>query len=416
MTQEFKIPWGAWSGKEEKIISFPDSWKINFFEMKKTKEITKLNEIEKNLSDTIGTPEIEELAQRKKNAVIVVDDISRPTKARPIINLLLKKLNDSGISDKNITIIGAVGAHRPMNKDDFEKKIGQEALDRVNVENHHPYENLVYVGKSKLGTPIYVNKTYYEKELKIAVSSVIPHPLAGFGGGAKIILPGICGIQTLEANHQAGIRGIGVGLGFVTELRKDIEEVCSKVGLDFSINIVTTINRGYAGIFAGHFIDAHRKAMELANEVYFTEVPRKVKYDVGFFNMYPEDTELSQSIKGFNTVLNTGRILHRRSSIIFTTASTEGRGYHSLLGETGAKLYQNWGNSVVWSALIQKRNFGVISPNITKNDVFHYYARTSIFHKEFDAMIKNLEEIHGDSPSACIFPTSIQLTKIINNK
>ena len=107
-------------------------------------------------------------------------------------------------------------------------------IDKIKYENHHPYENLVYIGDSYKSTPIYINKTYYDAEVKIAIGSVVPHPLAGYGGGAKVVLPGLCGIQTLEANHKAGIRGIGVGLGIVTELRKDIEDTCKKVGLDFS--------------------------------------------------------------------------------------------------------------------------------------------------------------------------------------
>ena len=411
MTKSFHIPWGAWQNNEEYNLEFPDSWDISYFKMKDSKGIENIDEIEKILNNPIGTSKIEDLADGKKNAVIVVDDISRPTKAELIIKIILKKLNDSGISDENITLISAIGAHRPMNRQDFIKKVGLETIERINVENHHPYENLEYVGVSNLGTPIYINKTYYESDLKITIGSVIPHPLAGFGGGAKMVLPGICGIETLAENHRAGVRGIGIGIGFITDLRKDIENVCMKAGgIDFSINVVSTMNRGIAGIFPGQYIDAHRKAIEFAKEIYSTEIPSKPKFDIGFFNMFPEDSELSQSVKGFNVILSSKNLLHRKSGIIFLTSSYEGRGYHSLLGETGSKLYQNWGDSMIWSAAIGKRNFGIFSPNLTKDDIYHYYPKTTIFHKNFKNMINELEEIYGNSPKVCIFPCSIQMT------
>ena len=119
----------------------------------------------------------------------------------------------AGITNDNITLIYALGAHRPINRQDSIKKVGLKIIDKIKIENHHPYENLVYIGDSYKATPIYLNKTYYDAEVKVAIGSVIPHPLAGYGGGAKVVLPGLCGIQTLEANHEAGVRGIGIGLG-----------------------------------------------------------------------------------------------------------------------------------------------------------------------------------------------------------
>lgn len=410
--KSFTIPWSAWYGKEEYVLEFPDTWNVREFSMQDAKEITNLVELETALKNPIGAPPIQEIARGKKNAVIVVEDISRPMRAGPICELVLKELNEAGISNENITLIAALGAHRPMTREDFIKKVGEKVVDSVNIENHHPYENLVFLGNSNMGTPIYLNKTYHEADVKIAVGTVIPHPLAGFGGGAKIILPGVCGIQTLEANHQAAVKGIGVGLGFITELRKDIEDVCVRVGLDFSINLVSTMKRGIAGVFAGHYIQAHRKAAELAKRVYHTELPKlspDERLDVGFFNLYPEDTELSQTVKGFPIFFSAHELFKRGAAIIFMTAATEGRGYHSLIGETGGRLYQNWGEHLLFQAL-SDNPFGIFSPNLSKADIFHYYPKRTIFHKDFKKMVQDLEKICGPSPRAGIFPTSILLT------
>ncbi|NVM37204.1 MAG: nickel-dependent lactate racemase, partial [Candidatus Lokiarchaeota archaeon] len=363
MVQIFKIPWAAWYGDEDLDLEFPDTWEVKLFKMKDAPEISK-EEIETSINNPVRSPTLKEIAQGKQNAVIVVEDISRPTSMEIILNVVLTQLNTVGIQDENITIIYALGSHRPLDRRDSIKKLGLDIVDRINIENHHPYENLIYLGESQMGTPIYVNQTYYDADLKIAIGSVVPHPLAGYGGGAKIILPGVSGIETLHANHVLAVKGSSGGIGFVTELRKDIENVCKKVGLDFSINIVSTMRRGIAGIFAGHFIEAHRKAMELAKEVYSTEMPTNLDLDIGFFNLYPEDTELFQAIKGFNFIFSSKTFLRRYSAIIFLTAASEGRGFHSLQGETGAKLYQNWGDSIIFKGFMKKKNFGIFSPNI----------------------------------------------------
>jgi nickel-dependent lactate racemase len=153
------------------------------------------------------------------------------------------------------------------------KKLGSSIMDRerLSIVNHCPWLNLVHVGDTKLGTPLWVNKTYNDADVKIAIGGVVPHMLAGYGGGAKIVLPGVCGMQTLEANHASTVRtGAGAGVGIITEMRKDIEDAASIVGLDFSINVIFNSWGKMAGIFAGHYIDAHRKAIEFAQQVYST--------------------------------------------------------------------------------------------------------------------------------------------------
>src|SRR5271157_873850 len=415
MTNLVKIPWGAWyESEEEKTLEFPDTWDVHTFPICDAEDITSPEMIETALINPIGTPPLETIAAGKSNAVIVVEDISRSTKCAPICEAILAHLNAASIPDTRITVIAAVGSHRPMDRRDYIKKIGEEVLDRVNVENHHPYENLVQCGESRLGTPIFVNKTYHDADVKIAVSTVVPHPQAGFGGGAKIILPGICGIETLAASHQASIRGIGGGIGFITDFRKDIEDVCSRVGLDFSVNIVATSRRGIAGIYAGHYIEAHRKAVEQALEVYHTDLPAVKgtdRFDVGFFNAYPEDTEFSQVVyKGLQVLTGAKAIFKTKFAAALMSAASEGRGFHSLQWETGGRLYEDTKKNLLYQALIGKRPFGIFSPNISRTDVLHFLPESTMFHRNFGELVSALEERIGTTtPKAAVFPLSIQL-------
>lgn len=411
MTQEYKIPWASWYEPDEMNLEFPDSWEIDLIHYKNLPEITKKEEIGNKINSPINTKPLSGLANDAKNVVIVVDDISRHTKLESILLVTLEELNDAGINDNEITIISALGGHRPMTRFDFIKKIGLSVLERVNVENHHPFYNLVHSGKSKLETPIYLNKTYAKADLRITVGGVIPHGLAGFGGGAKMVLPGVCGIKTLEANHRASDKGIGIGIGHITQLREDIEDVCSRVGLDFSINIVPSISGNPIGIFAGHFIDAHRDAIKLFKETYEFTLPQGKKYDVGFFNAYPEDTELSQSIKALNAYFLRPKMISFRGGVVMLSASTEGRGFHSLSGQTGAPLYnKDRADHIIWK-IFGKRKLFFHSPNVTKADVKHFYPSTMKFHENFQILISELESSFGTDLKVCVIPSSIQLPK-----
>jgi nickel-dependent lactate racemase len=364
--------------------------------------------IKESILNPIGKEKISELAKGKENVVIVVDDMTRTTPIYRIMPYILSELEEANIDRSKITILLAIGAHKPMNRHDCILKLGKDVVDTINIENHHPYENLEELGESKMGTPIHINKTYYEADLKISIGGVIPHPLAGFGGGAKIVLPGVSGIETLEANHSAAMRGIGAGIGRMTKVREDIEEIADKVGLDFSVNVILTEEGNIGAITSGDFRDAHRKAMEIGNEFYKTEVT--LDNDVAFFNLYPEDSELSQAIKGFNFLMTApNKMLKRKGTIVLMSSSYEGRGYHSLTGETGSRIYTNIGDNIVWRAFVKRRKVLVFSPNISKYDLYHFFPKSVKFFDNMDSLIQELENIHGNELKAAIFPCSIQL-------
>ena len=407
IVKTIKIPWALWREPEFLDLTFPESWKVAVCRMNNAPDLSD-NEIRNGVLTPIGSQNLSEIAKGKKNAVIVVDDTTRNTPVSRVIPYVIEELIGSGITKENITILLALGAHRPMTKRDCILKLGKKICETINIENHHPYENLTHAGESKLGTPIDINTTYYNAELKISLGGVIPHPLAGFGGGAKIVLPGVCGIRTLESNHSAPTRlGISSGIGEITELRKDIEDIAGMVGLDYSINVVLTEDGGIAGVFSGHFIQAHRKAVELCQNVYKTKITQ-FDNDICFFNLYPEDSELNQSGKGFNFIRMAPRNLlsFKNGTIVLTSSSHEGRGYHSLLAETGAKLYND--------PKKQKFPFRIFyfSPNISEQDLYHFYPKEMKLFNDWDKLIEELKNIYKEEAKVTIIPTSIQIPEI----
>ena len=202
----FKLPQEAWFDEQEMEIALPADWEIFFADIPADSlPVLSDEEIEERLSQPIGTKTLSELAGNRQRAVIIFDDLSRPTNAAQIAPRVIRELLKAGIREENISFVAALGAHGAGNRLDFEKKLGREIVETYPVFNHNPYENCAYVGTTTLGTPVYINREVLASDLKIGIGSILPHSFNGFGGGGKIIFPGVASIETIYQNHKKAI-------------------------------------------------------------------------------------------------------------------------------------------------------------------------------------------------------------------
>jgi lactate racemase len=391
------VPWGCWYGDGVLDLDFPPSYDV---EVNGIREAAALSapEIEAAVAGAIESPRLREIAHGAGSAVVAVDDISRPTPAAALLPAVLDEL--SSIPDHRITILIALGAHRPMIRPELERKLGLDVLGRFNVEQHHPYEHLVDLGKSRRGTPVRINRTFYEADLKVTLGCVLPHPYMGFGGGAKMVVPGVAGIETLQANHQPAVTGLTGGLcDAEAEARHDIEEIALGVGLRFSCNAVVNARREAAGFFCGHPVAAHRAAARFCRELYTTSAPG-APYDVVLLNAYPKDTELLQAGNTMNCYRSARRPLAKEGgTIVITAACSTGRGYHSLHGKD-MRLYRSPGAK----PFLQGREVLLFSPHLNRRDFEVSFWRDYRFAATWPEVVRHLEEKHGRRATIGLFP------------
>jgi nickel-dependent lactate racemase len=276
------------------------------------------------------------MARGRKRVVILFDDLTRPAPTWKILPFVLEELQAAGIADDQIRFVGAFANHAAMCLEDFAKKLGTDAVRRFRIYNHNPYEHLVDLGKTTRGTPVLINREVMACDLKIGIGGLIPHLGAGFGGGAKLVLPGVAGMASADHNHRV-IGGIGgdrstekkFRLGNIegNEIREDIEEAVRMVGLDMKVDVLVNNRREVIGVFAGDFIAQHRAGVERAKKLYAT--PLATDCDIVVTNAYPIENQVIKGIWPANLSLKDG------GRVVVVVQSMEGQALHYLAGRFG---------------------------------------------------------------------------------
>lgn len=277
----------AWFGDEVLSIDLPAPWKVVEFGPQDKPALT-TDAMREVMSRPIGTSRLSEIARGKTRAVILVDDLTRPTPAADLLPLLIEELTRSGLPEQAITVMLAGGTHPPASAEDMAKKVGSSLSPAIKILAHDSRGDLADLGMSPGGLPLKVNRTVLECDLKIGIGCIYPHPIAGFSGGAKIILPAICGVETTRMMHDY-LRGSRERGGSIdTELRRDMVAVARKVGLDFIANVILNHRREISGLFAGDMVQAHEEGVRSAQRMY--GIPVLPEADVVVADMYPFDT------------------------------------------------------------------------------------------------------------------------------
>ena len=173
--------------------------------------------IQKALENPIASRRLREIARGKKDAVIVVNDITRPTGTYRLVPHLIRELNEAGMEDDRILFLVATGTHRDNTGEELEGMLGKKIVQRFRVINHHCQDDeiMMDLGKTASGMPVVINRLFWEREVKILTGTIAPHQSAGFSGGRKSVLPGHREFSDLEAAsrvwHAFGQAGHGLG-------------------------------------------------------------------------------------------------------------------------------------------------------------------------------------------------------------
>jgi nickel-dependent lactate racemase len=317
-------------------IAIPDAWLGELIHPPPVAPVPDVGALlTRALAYPIGTPPLADLVRPGLRVALIVDDYTRKTPVDLILPFILDQLLRAGIWFDDIRIVIALGTHRPMTHEELVAKVGAEVANRYEIINSPSTarEEMVYLGESSHGIPAWVQRTVAEADLRIGLGMITPHMDAGFSGGAKIVLPGVCDSRTVDAFHAVSAFDPGNQLGKVdAPLRRSLERfVAERVPLDFVVNAVINLEGEIYQCVAGHAVDAHRVGVEHARTVF--GVPVKRRYPVVVANCYPYDVDWWQSSKG---AWSGDLVTAPGGALVLVAAAPEGHSTYPLVpGYTG---------------------------------------------------------------------------------
>ncbi|MCL5104012.1 MAG: nickel-dependent lactate racemase [Armatimonadetes bacterium] len=285
-------------------INIPESCEVNVYRQLTRPRDKRDSEIVRDaLHSPIGCAMLSQEVKAGMRVTIAVDDSSRTTRTNLMLPLVLDELCEAGVPRDDITILIALGTHRPMTREEMEQKYTPEVAANYRIVNPDWKDKSCYkeVGLSSRGFPIRVHSEVSDADFVIGVGQTIAHMIAGFGGGGKIIVPGCADGDTVGLVHWLS-NEVAEGKLYAQRenaVRDAIDEFALKAGLKFILNDVPDGDGHHlAGAFAGHPIHAHRTACDAARRI--CEVKIREKADIVVADAYPADLDFWQALKGLN--------------------------------------------------------------------------------------------------------------------
>jgi nickel-dependent lactate racemase len=255
--------------------------------------------VERALATPLSGPTIDELAPKGKTVAIAVDDVTRTTPTHLLLPKLLFALRKAGVRKDQITIFIALGTHRPMTESEIKEKYGPAVVEEYRFVNHdfHDQSQLTYMEDLAGDVPVWINTEFLKSDLRIVTGNIIPHFNAGWAAGAKILLPGLAGEETVGRMHVHSALTTPNGLGIDDNpTRQLIDAFGERVKIHLLINSVITRHKEIVDVYAGHFRIAHRRGIDHAKGVY--RVPIQGLADITVSSSYPCDLDYWQGLKG----------------------------------------------------------------------------------------------------------------------
>jgi lactate racemase len=244
--------------------------------------------VRKALDNPIGAATLADSLSHRGRVAILVEDITRASPKKLVLEALTEELREIGIPESHISVVIALGTHRPLTEKELEETFGGALLKRYAFFNHDcRAPDLVPAGELRTGRPVKINRRVWEADFRIGVGSIFPHPMNGFGGGAKILFPGVADFDSILEHHLLFTFHRGTELG---KIKGNLfyEQVCGvaqSAGLHFVVNCVMNQNDEVSGIVCGDPLAAHETGVERCKAIISVRFDRKA--DVTILSSFP---------------------------------------------------------------------------------------------------------------------------------
>jgi len=314
-------------GKEKIKVDIPEPCEVLVPNKVSIKDQDKL--IEDALENPLGFESYDEFAMDTDKLLVIVNDATRPTPTAKILKYLLPVLS----SHPDVKFLIATGVHRAPTEEEYKFILGDTYnvfRRKIYVHDARKNKDMIYLGKSKNGTEMYINKLVPEYKNVLVIGSVEPHYFAGYTGGRKSFLPGVASYKTIEMNHKLALsnnaRSLSLKGNPVNEDMIDAMKVLKNINV-FSIQTVLTGDHQLYAVTAGDLHKSFDAAVKYSEKIFC--VPLKQKGNIVITAApYPMDIDLYQSQKALD---NGKHALEDDGVIILISKCRDGIGEKTFL-------------------------------------------------------------------------------------
>ena len=308
-------------------VDIPDENLIGIFYPKDVKCGAPDEVINASIDDPMGYDSLDQFLEGGKDIVFIVNDGTRPTPTAKVLDALSKRMDL-----RKARYLIATGNHRDMTPEEYDFVFGkhyEELKDRIICHNAKQSE-CVFLGTSKNGTPMEVNRIAVDADRLVIITSVEPHYFAGYTGGRKSFLPGVASFKTIEANHKLAMKQEAQALALEgNPVHEDMMDALDQIKGKkiFSIQIVMDRHQNIYKVASGDLNQCFRQAVEWAEDVFCVPIPQKADVVISVAP-YPMDVDLYQSQKA----LDNGKwALKEGGKIIMVSKCREGIGHATFM-------------------------------------------------------------------------------------
>ncbi len=321
-------------GETIQTSSLPDNWEGTMIESSYQSEEKSFETMaEEALASPIASKRLKDLVNKGETVCLVFSDITRSwQQTHRYLPLLTAELEKGGVRSDDITLLCALGTHRPHSEEEKKTLVGPlYGKYRFVDHNCDDRENLVYLGTTTRGTEVEINRIAAEADHLILTGGIVFHLMAGYSGGRKSLLPGISSRKTIMQNHSLSLhpeKGKGshpdIGCDKIegNHLHEDLEEASDFIRPSFLVNIVPG-KSGPGAVVAGHYREAHKAGCARLRDFFRIGIPEKRDLVIASAGGFPGDINFYQTVK---SLINSCEALNPGGRLILTARCHEGLG------------------------------------------------------------------------------------------
>lgn len=326
---EIKLPFG----RSDVTACLPDEYTVDIIEPSDVPaDPDPLGCVVQALEAPLGGCKLEDFAGAR-SVSIAISDKTRPVPHHYLLPPLLERLEKIGIAQQAITLYIAPGTHTPMEPSEYSMVLPESVYSKFKIISHDSTDesNLVLLGETGRGTPVWVNRGYVAADLRIVLGNIEPHQFAGFSGGVKTAAIGLAGQLTITRNHALMMHPDSrLGDYETNPARQDVEEIGEKIGVHFALNAVLNHHKKIVHVLAGTPRAVMAAGIPLSRRVCQVKVPELYDFIITSAGGHPKDINLYQAQKALG---HATLVMRPGGTVILVAACPEG---------AGSQCYETW--------------------------------------------------------------------------